>query len=649
MLATFLVAVLLRWRRASPAERRDLAPLWVAAGIYLVAGLLGAFASPNPTAQPFAYLIWELQSVLQIGLPLLFLWGLLSTRLACSAVGDLVMELDRPLLPGELRASLAKTLGDPSLQVLYLLEGQDRWVDVDGRPVPLPGRGGGRQAKMVTVVEREDQPLAALIHDPALDQGLVRAAAAAAGMAIVNERLQAEVRAQLEEVRASRQRIVEASDAERRRVVRNLHDGAQQRLVTLALSLAMLRDRAGCDTSLAASLDQAAAELKQAIAELRELARGIHPAILTEEGLPAAVEALADRSSVPVRVRADFDERLPGPIKAIAYFVVSESLANVTKYARASMAQVELSRRNGHLRVEVVDDGVGGADANRGSGLRGLEDRVAAVRGSFRVQEAPGGRTCVLAESPAMPEPPPSSGKKVNDPVGPEGGDAATTSSAAPAMIRVVLADDSVLFREGIARVLAENGFAVAGQAGDADELDALVERDIPDVVVTDVRMPPTNTNEGLLAAQRIRARHPQIGVLVLSHYVETRQAIKLLQNAPHGVGYLLKDRVSDIAEFADSVRRVAHGGSAIDPEVVAHLLRRRGAESALEDLTVREQDILALMAQGRSNRAICERLFLAPKTVETHVGAIFAKLGLLPAADDHRRVLAVITYLKNA
>jgi DNA-binding NarL/FixJ family response regulator len=220
---------------------------------------------------------------------------------------------------------------------------------------------------------------------------------------------------------------------------------------------------------------------------------------------------------------------------------------------------------------------------------------------------------------------------------------------ATPGVIRVVLADDSVLFREGIARVLAENGFAVAGQAGNADELDALVDRERPDVVVTDIRMPPTNTNEGLLAAQRIRVRHPRIGVLVLSHYVETRQAIKLLQNAPQGVGYLLKDRVSDIAEFADTVRRVADGGSAIDPEVVAHLLRRRGAESALEDLTTREQDILALMAQGRSNRAICDRLFLSPKTVETHVGAIFSKLGLLPAADDHRRVLAVITYLKNA
>jgi DNA-binding NarL/FixJ family response regulator len=247
-----------------------------------------------------------------------------------------------------------------------------------------------------------------------------------------------------------------------------------------------------------------------------------------------------------------------------------------------------------------------------------------------------------------MAEPPPG-GEPVKETAMPASGDAAASAGpAAAAAIRVVLADDSVLFREGLARVLAENGFAVTGQAGDAEGLHAAVERETPDVVVTDIRMPPTNTSEGLLAAQRIRAEHPGVGVVVLSQYVETRQAVKLLQNTPQRVGYLLKDRVSDIAEFTDAVRRIARGGSVIDPEVVAQLLRRGGG-GTLEILTGRERDILALMAQGRSNRAIGERLFLSPKTVETHVGAIFSKLGLLPAADDHRRVLAVITYLRNA
>jgi signal transduction histidine kinase len=396
----FLVAVWLRWRQATPGGRRALAPLWIAVCVVCLVDLVGAFASPYMDAQPFAHLVAELQGVLYIGLPVIFVWGLLSARLARSAVGDLMLELDKPLPPGELRACLARALGDPSLEVAYARDGPAGWVDAGGQPQPLPAPGGGQQARAVTMVERDGQPLAALIHDPALDPSLVHAAAAAAGMAIANERLQAEVRAQLEEVQASRQRIVEAGDAERRRVERNIHDGAQQRMATLALSLAMLRDRVAGDPAVAASLDQAAAELRQAIAELRELARGIHPAILTEEGLPAAVEALADRSALPVRVAADFDERLPGPIEATAYFVVAEALANVTKHARASSALVELSRCNGTLLVGVTDDGVGGADAVRGSGLRGLEDRVSAVRGSFRVDNPPAGGTRVRAEIP---------------------------------------------------------------------------------------------------------------------------------------------------------------------------------------------------------------------------------------------------------
>ncbi len=402
LVLAFLAAVWLRWRRSTPAERRALTPLWVGIGIVGVAYLMGAFASPDPSADSFAYLVWELQSVLQISLPLVFLWGLLSARLARSAVGDLVVELERPLRPGELRTLLARTLGDPSLELLYALQSQDRWVDADGRPGELPagpdGGGGGRAS--VTVTDRAGMPLAALIHDPALDQGLVRPVAAAAGIRIENERLHADVRAQLDEVRASRQRIAEAGDRERRRVERNLHDGAQQRLATLALSLAMLHDRASADPPLAESIERTSAELRQAIAELRELARGIHPAILTEEGLPAAVESLADRSSVPVHVHADFDGRLAEPVEAVGYFVVSESIANVVKYSGAGAARVELSRRDGILLVEVTDDGVGGADAGRGTGLRGLEDRVAAVRGTFSVQSPPGGGTRVSAEIP---------------------------------------------------------------------------------------------------------------------------------------------------------------------------------------------------------------------------------------------------------
>lgn len=392
-----LSAVVLRWRRASRAERRDLAPLWVAGPILALVYLVGAFASPD-TNQPFPYLLWELRALLEIAWPIIFVWGVLSTRLARSAVGDLVVELERPGPPVDLEAALARALGDRSLEVTYALDGEDRWVDAGGLPVSLPVPGDPRA---VTLVERDGVPLAALIHDPALDEGLVRAAGAAAGMAIANEQLRAEVRAQLEEVRASRQRIVEAGDRERRRVERNLHDGAQQRLVTLSLALAMLRERTDDDPATSAALGDASAELKRAIEELRELARGIHPALLTEEGLLAAVESLADRSSLPVRVRAELDGQLPEPIEATAYFVVSEALANVAKYANASGAVVEISDRNGCLRVEVRDDGRGGAVARRGSGLRGLEDRVSAVGGTLRVDSPPGRGTRVLVEIPS--------------------------------------------------------------------------------------------------------------------------------------------------------------------------------------------------------------------------------------------------------
>jgi DNA-binding NarL/FixJ family response regulator len=213
--------------------------------------------------------------------------------------------------------------------------------------------------------------------------------------------------------------------------------------------------------------------------------------------------------------------------------------------------------------------------------------------------------------------------------------------------MRVMIADDAVLFREGLGRVLEAGGIQVAAQAGDAERLLALVRADPPDAVVVDIRMPPTHTREGLDAAQRIRAEHPRIGVLVLSQYVEPHHAMQLLEDGTSGVGYLLKDRVADVAEVVDAVRRVAGGGSVIDPEVVAQLLGRRRTRDPLQELTERERQVLALMAEGRSNQAISERLYLSPKTVEGHVRSIFTRLDLHAAPDDHRRVLAVLAFLR--
>jgi DNA-binding NarL/FixJ family response regulator len=213
--------------------------------------------------------------------------------------------------------------------------------------------------------------------------------------------------------------------------------------------------------------------------------------------------------------------------------------------------------------------------------------------------------------------------------------------------VRVVIADDSVLLREGLARVLVEGGFEVAAQAGNAYELQEAVRIEEPDVAIVDVRMPPTQTDEGLRAAKEIREEHPDVAVLVLSQVVEPRHAFELFRDRPEGFGYLLKDRVLEIDEFLESVRRVGKGGTAVDPEVVAQLMGRRRERDPLEDLSPREREVLTLMAEGLSNNGICGRLFLSPKTVESHVHSIFGKLRLPPAADDHRRVLAVLMFLR--
>jgi DNA-binding NarL/FixJ family response regulator len=212
--------------------------------------------------------------------------------------------------------------------------------------------------------------------------------------------------------------------------------------------------------------------------------------------------------------------------------------------------------------------------------------------------------------------------------------------------VRVVIADDAVLLREGVARILEEAGFEVVGQAGNAEELMLKVRSYDPNVAVVDIRMPPTHTDEGLRAAQEIREKHPGVGVLVLSQYVEPAYAMELLSESAEGVGYLLKDRVSDVKEFADAVRRVGDGGSALDPTIVSQLVGRRRGDDPLDQLTPREREVLGLMAEGRSNSGIAERLVVTERAVEKHVTSIFGKLRLPAASEDHRRVLAVLAYL---
>jgi signal transduction histidine kinase len=333
-----------------------------------------------------------------VTVPGAFLAGLLRSRLARGGLADLFSAMGR-MQPGELQSALARALGDPAFVIAYRRPDQGGFVDADGALVTLPASGGDRS---VALVERDGERVAALVYDSSLDDDpeLVDAVAGAATIALENRQLQTEVESRLVELQASRERIIAAGDAERRRIERNLHDGAQQRLVTLALQLSLIRRQIRHDPADAEQLvAMASDELSRSLEELRELARGIHPAVL-DQGLGPALEALALRSAVPTSVSVEPGPPLPEPVEFAAYFVASEALTNVAKYAQASAATVRVTRTGGVAVVEIGDDGVGGADPAAGTGLRGLADRVEALGGVLRVAGPPGGGTVVTAELP---------------------------------------------------------------------------------------------------------------------------------------------------------------------------------------------------------------------------------------------------------
>ena len=396
VLATAAIALLLRkLLRATPRARRILAPLLIAA---VAVALRAVFESvvtftPHVSASVYSYLFWW-QIASFTALPVALLVGFLRARLARANVGDLVLALEHTPT-NRIRDALSEALDDLTLEILFWLPDRKTYVDGAGRPTRLPKESN----RAVTLLDHDGEPLAALLHDPSLldEPKLVNAAAAAARLALENARLQAETRAQLEQVRESRARLVSAADLERQRIERNIHDGAQQRLVALAVQLRRAQRKADPELEglLAATVD----ELKVAVEELRELARGVHPAILTEDGLGPALESLASRSEIPVDLEA-YDGRLPAQVEAAAYFVACEALTNVAKHSGASSATIRTTRQNGVLLVEVCDDGIGGAKAVNGSGLRGLADRVEAVGGKLRIESPAGDGTRVVAEIP---------------------------------------------------------------------------------------------------------------------------------------------------------------------------------------------------------------------------------------------------------
>jgi signal transduction histidine kinase len=331
--------------------------------------------------------------------PVVFLVGLLGARLARSAVGDLLVELQSTSAPGNLRDSLARALRDPSLSLVYWLPEFATWADLDGNRVELPRHEDGRAT---TLIDGNGAPVAALLHDPALENepDLLAAVGAAAGIALENARLHAEQKAHLDELKGSRARVIAAGQKERQRLERNLHDGAQQRLIALSLELSLLQKNVSDDAETARRLDWARQEIAVSLDELRAVARGLHPAVLSGHGLEVALQSMAAHSSTPVRLTVSLEGRLPEPIEVAAFYVISESLANAGKYARASRLSIDVGRTDGVVVVEVADDGVGGADEESGSGLRGLADRVEAHGGKLRVWSPPGGGTRVRAEMP---------------------------------------------------------------------------------------------------------------------------------------------------------------------------------------------------------------------------------------------------------
>jgi signal transduction histidine kinase len=398
---TVAATLAVRWNRARLPQRRSLAPVYGAGLVMLVLFAALLVAELADGGHELLRTLWDL-ALAGFGLvPALFLLGLARTRMAAAgSVRSLVARLTSLPEPGALRGALATALEDPTLELVYWLPSRERYVDARGARAELPEPGSGRT---VTPVEHEGRRVGAFVHDDGLldEPELVRAVGSAAALALENERLDAELRAKVEEVRHSRERLIEVGLAERRALERNLHDGAQQRLVSLALSLRMARNRLRPYPDEAEEiLAAAAAELDQALAELRELARGIHPAVLSDRGLGAALETLARRAPLPVAVTGAPEERLPEPVELAAYFVATEALTNVVKYARASRATIDVQREDGRLLVAVADDGVGGADPARGSGLRGLADRMEALEGRLEVVSERGEGTVVRARIP---------------------------------------------------------------------------------------------------------------------------------------------------------------------------------------------------------------------------------------------------------
>jgi signal transduction histidine kinase/DNA-binding NarL/FixJ family response regulator len=599
-----IILLVMRLTQTKGLDRIVIAPIIVAGIAAVVAASVSALAQmlvSLDTSPNSAYIV---ESAVDLAVPLAFLIAVIQRALLIRNITGLTAQVAAGADVSSVRYALRSTLHDPTLDVLDL-SAPDPALE-DAQP---PDR-------LVEFIRAETgTPIAVVIADPALARyrGLFDSAVQTSGLALKNAQLQAQAaREKLEQVRASRARIIEAGLAERRRLERDLHDGVQQHLLGLAARLAAATART-TDPEATAAFGQAREDLRKVLAELRDLAHGIHPAALSHSGLAAALEEVAERLPLPVRVTAP-SNRAGAAVEATAYFVACEALTNVVKHARASNAAVTIRVDEAQLEMEIADDGVGGAGPG-GHGLANLRDRVSALDGEVVIDSQPGQGTSVIVRLP----------------------------------MRLAIAEDSGLFRTSLALLLEAYGAQVTASASSGPELIAAIRPDPPDVVILDIRMPPSFTDEGIRTAAELRGRYPPLGILVLSTYAETGYASQLLEAVSTGVGYLLKDNVTDAGALMDSLARVAAGQTVLDPTIVRRLLHRNRTPSKIDMLNERERTVLRHMAEGRSNVGIARELYLSPRTVETHVTSVFTKLGLDQSDNENNRVRAVLAFLRSA